>query len=167
MASHVWTLTRVWFFAVVNFRVLTTGVGKHHGGALVLRAESSDHGAAGASRMTILTVPQSRTISQAYTLRERFPSLKPRFCLILFLAFAFFLFCPLWGYFSFCGIDASHDASQNCFLYNFVFNMPLWLPTPAILLVTLVFLPSNPIAPYSPVFGAPLYRISARAPPLS
>jgi hypothetical protein len=66
-------------------------------------------------------------ISQAHALRGRFPSLKPRLCLILFLVATFFLLCPLWAYLSLCSLSAQHEAGQSCFLYSFVFNMPVSL----------------------------------------
>jgi len=105
--------------------------------------------------------------SQAHALRGLIPCLKPRLGLILFLAFAFFLFCPLWAYLSFCGLGVPLDASQGCFLYSFVFNMPMSLPTPAISLVILASLRLITDYRQPHVFRAPLYGVLARAPPLS
>ena len=99
-------------------------------------------------------------------LRGLFARLKPGGHLALFLALTFFLFCPLWAYLSLCGLSASHE-SGSCFLYSFVFNMPVSLPHLAILLVILASLGLITDCRQSPVFRAPIYRPLARAPPLS
>ena len=91
----------------------------------------------------------------------------PRLCLILFLAATFFLLCPLWAYLSLCSMDAHHDTGQSCFLYSFVFNMPVSLVTPTLLLVMLVSF--GVIRDYRapPAFRSSFSRFLARAPPLS
>jgi hypothetical protein len=90
-----------------------------------------------------------------------------RLCLILFLAATFFLLCPLWAYLSLCSLDAHHNAGQSCFLYSFVFNMPVSLVTPALLLVMLASF--GVITDYRPppAFRSPYSCFLARAPPLS
>jgi hypothetical protein len=96
-----------------------------------------------------------------------FSCLTPRLCLILFLAATFFLLCPLWAYLSFCSMDAHHHAGQSCFLYSFVFNMPVALVTPALLIVILASF--GVIRDYRapPAFCCSFLRFLARAPPLS
>ena len=110
---------------------------------------------------------QSRISSRKQTLRGLLPGLRPRLYLILFLAFVFSLICPLWAYLSFCGPGACSDVGPDCFLYNAVFNMPMSLPIPAVLLVVLVSSLLIAIYPQSPVFRVPINHILARAPPLS
>jgi hypothetical protein len=110
---------------------------------------------------------QSRLTSRKQALRELLPAPKPRLYLILFLVFAFFLICSLWAYLSFCGLGACSGVAQDCFLYNTVFNMPMSLPMPSVLLVILASFRLIAICPHSPVFRAPSYRILPRAPPLS
>jgi hypothetical protein len=110
---------------------------------------------------------QSHMSSRKQALRGVLPSLKPRLYLILFLAFVFFLICPLWAYLSFCGPGACSDVGPECFLYNAVFNMPISLPMLAVLLVILAYSLLSVISPQSPVFCAPIDCILARAPPLS
>lgn len=98
-------------------------------------------------------------------LRDFIPRLKPKGHLALFLALTFFLFCPLWAYLSVCGMSASSESS-SCFLYSFVFNMPVSLPHLAIVLAFLASLRLIADARPSPVFGPLIYRVLARAPPL-
>ena len=92
-----------------------------------------------------------------------FACLTPSLCLILFLAVTFFLLCPLWAYVSLCSLDAHHGAGQSCFLYSFVFNMPVSLVAPALLLVILASL--GVITDYrAPLPFAAYYHASSRAP---
>ena len=112
-------------------------------------------------------MPQSKITRRAEARLGFIPRLKPRGYLVLFLALTFFLFCPLWGYLSICGLSASHDAGHGgCFLYSFVFNMPASLPHLAIVLAFLASLRLIADARPSPVFGPLIYRVLARAPPL-
>ena len=117
--------------------------------------------------MKSLIVPQAPAICRKPALRGLIPRLKPRGCLILFLALTFFLFCPLWAYLSICGLSAHDNARQGCFLYSFVFNMPVSLPPLAILLVILASVWLIADCRQARVFRAPIYRVLARAPPLS
>lgn len=154
-------------FTAVAVRALITDVRKHGRRALVHGEGSSMKATASTNRMRSLLGSPSRRIFQGRALRGLIPCLKPKLGLVLFLAFTFFLLCPLWAYLSFCGIGAYRDASQDCFLYNAVFNMPMSLPTPAIpLFIMASFLVIARGRPF-PVFGAPRYRILTRAPPLS
>jgi hypothetical protein len=117
--------------------------------------------------MNRFTTPQSPATGRARRPWQVFGCRTPRLCLILFLAATFFLLCPLWAYFSLCSLDAHHDAGQSCFLYSFVFNMPVSLVTPALLLVMLASF--GVIADYRPPppFRSACSRFFARAPPLS
>jgi len=113
-------------------------------------------------------MPQSKITRRAEARLGFIPRLKPRGYLVLFLALTFFLFCPLWGYLSICGLSASHDAGHGgCFLYSFVFNMPVSLPPLAILPVILASVGLITDHRQLPIFRAPIYRVLARAPPLS
>jgi hypothetical protein len=96
-----------------------------------------------------------------------FACLTPRLCLILFLAVTFFLLCPLWAYLSLCSMDAHHGAGQSCFLYSFVFNMPVSLVTPTLLLVMLASFGMIMDYRAPPAFRILLSQFLARAPPLS
>ena len=116
--------------------------------------------------MNILALRHSQIICRARTLQGLSPRLKARGYLVLFLALTFFLFCPLWAYLSICGLNAHQDAGRGCFLYSFVFNMPVSLPQLAIALVFLASLGLIADARSSPVFSTPIYRGLARAPPL-
>jgi hypothetical protein len=140
---------------------------------------------AGTGRMTLLHGAKSPMVARSGSRVNRFIALKslvtsraclpwggfacltPRRCLILFLAVTFFLLCPLWAYLSLCSMDAHHGAGQSCFLYSFVFNMPVSLVAPALLLVILASL--GVITDYRapPVFRSLFSRFLARAPPLS
>jgi hypothetical protein len=111
--------------------------------------------------------PQSPATSRARRPGRVFACRTPRLCLILFLTATFFLLCPLWAYLSLCSMDAHHDAGQSCFLYSFVFNMPVSLVTPTLLLVMLASF--GVIRDYRapPAFRSPFSRFLARPPPLS
>ena len=94
------------------------------------------------------------------------PRLKPKTCLIFFLVLTFFLFCPVWAYLSICGLSAHDHGSQGCFLFSFVFNMPVALPPLAFLLSILASSQLIAEGLYLPIFREPLSRVLARAPPL-
>lgn len=111
-------------------------------------------------------MPPLQAILRGHTLRDFVPRMKPRGQLALFLTLTFFLFCPLWAYLSVCGMHGSDDAGRDCFLYSFVFNMPVSLPYLAVVLAVLAALGLIADARQFPVFGPPIYRVLARAPPL-
>jgi hypothetical protein len=113
------------------------------------------------------TALQSPTTGRARVPWRGFACPTPKLCLILFLAATFFLLCPLWSYLALCSMDAHHDAGQSCFLYSFVFNMPVSLVTPAFLLIILASFGVIAAWWQSPVFHTSIYPVLARAPPLS
>jgi hypothetical protein len=119
------------------------------------------------SRINGLAAAQLYVRSPEQTIKSVSSRLKLRFSLILFLVATFFLLCPLWAYLSLCGMDAHHNAGQSCFLYSFVFNMPVSLPNPIVLLVMLGSFGFIVVCRPPPAFRTSLYRILARAPPLS
>ena len=106
-------------------------------------------------------------MSQGLILRGFLSHLKPKSCLVLFLALTFFLLCPLWAYLSICGLGAHDNGAQGCFLYNFVFNMPVSLPPMALFLIILASFRLIADGRHLPIFCAPLSGVLARAPPLS
>jgi hypothetical protein len=111
--------------------------------------------------------PPSQVIDREHPCQGKFSRPPLRLSLILFLALTFFLFCPLWAYLSLCGMGMPHDARPDCFLYSFIFNMPVSLPTPAILLVVLASFGVIAAWWQSPVSHTSIYPVLARAPPLS
>jgi hypothetical protein len=113
------------------------------------------------------TTPQSHVIYREHPCKGIFSRPQLRLSLILFLALTFFLFCPLWAYLSLCGMSMHHDARPDCFLYSFIFNMPMSVPPPAILLVVLTSFGVLAAWWQSPVFQTSIYPVLARAPPLS
>ena len=113
------------------------------------------------------SAPPSHPIGRELMLGGILRRLQPSPCLILFLALTFLLLCPLWAYFSICGLGMPDNGGQGCFLYSFVFDMPVWLPPLAILLIILASLWLIAAARQSPVFRAVSYSVLARAPPLS
>ena len=117
--------------------------------------------------MKRLTTFQSLGTGRECVLWRVSPCLRPKRCLILFLAVTFFLLCPLWAYLSLCSMDAHRDTGQNCFLYSFVFNMPVSLVPPALVLFILASFGVITWYRAPPVFSTPLARFPARAPPLS
>jgi hypothetical protein len=119
------------------------------------------------TRVNRFSAPQSAATGRARLRWRIFACQTPRLSLILFLTATFFLLCPLWAYLSLCSMDAHHDTGQSCFLYSFVFNMPVSLVTPAFLLIILASF--GVIAAWwkSPVFHTSIYPVLARAPPLS
>jgi hypothetical protein len=114
-----------------------------------------------------LAALQRYVLSPEQTIKSVPFRLKLRFRLILFLVATFFLLCPLWAYLSLCGMDAHHDAGQSCFLYSFVFNMPVSLASPIILPVILAPFGFITIYRQPLVFCTTPSRFLARAPPLS
>jgi len=114
-----------------------------------------------------VAMAQLQMLSRTQRLQGVWPCLKPRLWLTLFLAVTFFLLCPLWAYLSLCNLDNHQDAGQSCFLYSFVFNMPVSLPSAAILLVILASIGVITVYRQSPVFRTFLSCFLARAPPLS
>jgi len=117
--------------------------------------------------MSTPTVQPSRMgYYQVHTPRGFFTAPKLRLCLILFLAVTFFLLCPLWAYLSLCSLSAHPESGQGCFLYSFVFNMPVSLSSPAILLVILASFGFIAVYRHPLVFPIPFSQFLARAPPL-
>jgi hypothetical protein len=112
------------------------------------------------------TALQSPATGRARRPWQAFACPTPKLCLILFLAATFFLLCPLWAYLSLCSMDVHHDTGQSCFLYSFVFNMPVFLVTPALLLIILASFGVIAAWWQSPVFHTSIYPVLARAPPL-
>jgi hypothetical protein len=117
--------------------------------------------------MNRFSAPQSAATGRARLRRRIFACKTPRLSLILFLAATFFLLCPLWAYLSLCSMDAHHDTGQSCFLYSIVFNMPVSLAAPALLLIILTSLGLITVYWQPLVFHTPFSRFLARAPPLS
>jgi hypothetical protein len=111
--------------------------------------------------------PPSQVIDHEHPCQGIFSRPQLRLSLILFLALTFFLFCPLWAYIGLCGMGMHHDARPDCFLYSFIFNMPVSLPPPAILLVILTLFGVIAAWWQSLVFHPSIYPVLARAPPLS
>jgi hypothetical protein len=130
------------------------------------RAQNSMSARSG-TRMNRFSAPQSAATGRARLRRRIFACQTPRLSLILFLAATFFLLCPLWAYLSLCSMDAHHDTGQSCFLYSIVFNMPVSLATPALLLIILTSLGLITVYWQPLVFHTPFSRFLARAPPLS
>ena len=128
----------------------------------------ADHclGESGRNQMDNLAMVQSLLMCRGHTLRRFALHLQPKHCLIL-LVLIFFLLCPLWASLSFCGLGMYRDIDRDCYLYNFIFNMPMSLPTPAILLVILASFRLIAACQQPYVVRGPLYRVLARAPPLS
>ena len=131
------------------------------------------HGAASSltrrsgTRVNRFIAPQSAATGRARLRWRIFACQTPKLSLILFLAATFFLLCPLWAYLSLCSMDAHHDTGQSCFLYSIVFNMPVSLVTPALLLIILTSLGLITVQWQPLVFHTPFSRFLARAPPLS
>jgi hypothetical protein len=119
----------------------------------------------GLSRMNGHAVSHFQLMGMSPRRRGAFPYFMPSLWLILLLALTFFLLCPLWGYLSFCSLSASHNASQGCSLYNFLFNMPTSVPMPATLLVILVPFGTVVLCRQPRMFQTSLYRLLPRAPP--
>src|SRR6266511_5857440 len=113
-------------------------------------------------RLNGFATPQSHVIDREHTCKGKFSRLQLRPSLILFLTLTFFLFCPLWAYLALCGMGMPHDARPDCFLYSFIFNIPMSLPSPAIWLVVLTSF--GVIAAWwpSPVIQASIYPVLAR-----
>jgi hypothetical protein len=111
--------------------------------------------------------PQSHVIDREHPCQEKSSRPQLRLSLILFLTLTFFLFCPLWAYLSLCSMSVHHDARPDCFLYSFIFNMPMSLPPPALLLVVLASFGVIAAWWQSPVSHTSIYPVRARAPPLS
>jgi hypothetical protein len=116
--------------------------------------------------MSTPTVPPSRMGYRAHTPGRFFTAPKLRLCLILFLAVTFFLLCPLWAYLSLCSLSAHPESGQGCFLYSLVFNMPVALSSPAVLLVILASFRCISVYRHPLVFPTPFSQFLARAPPL-
>jgi hypothetical protein len=119
------------------------------------------------SRVNRLIPPQAAATGRGRLRRRIFARETSRLALILFLAATFFLLCPLWAYLSLCSMDAHHDTGQSCFLYSFIFNMPVSLVTPALLLIILASLGLVTVYWQPFVFHTLFCRFLARAPPLS
>jgi hypothetical protein len=117
--------------------------------------------------MDILAVVPSRLNGRDHTLRGLCPRLQPRLYLIFLLALTFFLLCPLWAYVSLCGLGLSCQTGEDCSIYNFVFNMPVLLPTLTISLVILASVRVIAVCQPPHLVRGPIYRVLARAPPLS
>ena len=117
--------------------------------------------------MNGFATPQLHVIDREHPGKGIFSRPQLRLSLILFLALTFFLFCPLWAYIGLCGMGMHDDARPDCFLYSFIFNMPVSLPPPAILLVVLTLFGVIAAWWQSLVFHPSIYPVLARAPPLS
>ena len=134
---------------------------------ITLHGAQSSMSARSRTRVNRFSAPQSAATGRARLRWRIFACQTPRHSLILFLAATFFLLCPLWAYLSLCSMDAHHDTGQSCFLYSFVFNMPVSLVTPALLVIILTSLGLITVYWQPLVFHTLFSRFLARAPPLS